>query len=58
MKPATRTPKPSPGTVIAAECRARMNTYTDGQRQALLHRGLARIYAAAADADKARARSR
>jgi predicted RNase H-like HicB family nuclease len=58
MKPATRPPKPSRGTLIAAECRARMNTYTDEQRQALLHRGLARIYSAAANADKARARSR
>jgi hypothetical protein len=57
--PASPPAKPSRGTLIAAECRARMNTYTDEQRQALLHRGLARIYAAAAaNADKPRAHRR
>jgi len=48
----------SPGTRIAEENRARMNNYTDEQRQALLNRGLAIIYASASDASKTPVRSR
>ena len=44
---------PSLGTRIAAENRARMNSYTDEQRQTLLNEGLAIIYASASNATKA-----
>jgi hypothetical protein len=59
MKPATSTPKPSRGTLIAAKYRAQMNTLTREQREALRYRALAQVYAAAAaHAEKAHARGR
>ena len=42
----TNKEKPSSGTVIAEKYRARMNSYTDSQRQELMNQAMASIYSA------------
>jgi hypothetical protein len=58
MKSMSTARQPSEGTLIVEKCRKRMNNYTDAQRQELLERALARVYATPNVPVKTHSRSR